>query len=55
MQLNLAFPDLPDPASPPPTPWDQLDEEARTAALEILARLIARLLVADTRQETSDE
>ena len=55
MQLNLAFLHQPDPASPPPTPWEQLDETARMAALEILARLIARMLVADKTQETSDE
>jgi hypothetical protein len=53
MQLNLAFVDLPDPptspapASPPPTAWDQLDEAARSDALGLLARLIARML-ADT-------
>ena len=52
MQLNLAFldpPDLPGDPLPPsfaPIPWEQLDEAARTAALEILARLIARMLVA---------
>jgi hypothetical protein len=55
MQLNLALLDPPDPASPPPTPWEQLDEAARTAALEILARLVARMLVAERAQETSDE
>jgi hypothetical protein len=50
MQLNLAFLDLPHPppgpapTSPPPTAWDQLDEAARIAALELLARLIARML-----------
>jgi hypothetical protein len=50
MQLNLAFLDLPDPppspapTSPPPTAWEQLDEAARIAALELLARLIVRML-----------
>jgi hypothetical protein len=50
MQLNLAFLDLPNPppspapTSPPPAAWDQLDEAARIAALEVLARLIARML-----------
>jgi hypothetical protein len=50
MQLNLAFLDLPNPppspapTSPPPATWDQLDEAARIAALEVLARLIARML-----------
>jgi hypothetical protein len=50
MQLNLAFLDLSDPPPspaptiPPPAAWDQLDEAARIAALELLARLIARML-----------
>ena len=52
MQHALAFLDPPDPqvgphsASLAPTLWEQLDEAARAAALEILARLIARMLVA---------
>jgi hypothetical protein len=52
VQLNLAFFDPPDPSegllskSPAPNLWEQLDEPARRAALEILARLIARMLVA---------
>jgi hypothetical protein len=52
MQLTLAFLDPPDPQVGPhseslaPTLWEQLDEAARGAALEILARLIARMLVA---------
>jgi hypothetical protein len=29
---------------PTPVPWDQVDELSRMAALEILARLIARML-----------
>ena len=51
MQLNLAFFDPPDPPGGPlwenlaPSLWEQLDEPARYAALEILARLIARMLV----------
>ena len=60
MQLNLAFFDPPDPPGGPlwenfaPSLWEQLDEPARCAALEILARLIARMLVAAVR-EASDE
>jgi hypothetical protein len=60
VQLNLAFFDPPDPPgdplweSLPPSLWEQLDEPARCAALEILARLIARMLVAAVR-EASDE
>lgn len=61
MQLNLAFPDQPDlppspsPAAPSATAWDQLDEASRIAALEILARLIARMLAARSTTEASDE
>jgi hypothetical protein len=65
MQLNLAFldpskPQAPDPAPTPassqtPNPWDQLDEPARNAALEILARLIARMLASPSMTEASDE
>ena len=60
MQLNLAFFDPPDQSggrhweSLAPSLWEQLDEPARCAALEILARLIARMLVAAAR-EASDE
>ena len=49
MQLNLVFFDPPDPATSPtpsrrsPIVWDQLDEAARIAALELLARMIARM------------
>jgi hypothetical protein len=52
MQLTLA---LLDPPNQPrgrsvqrraPPPWDQLDQASREAALQILARLIARMLAA---------
>jgi len=52
VQLNLAFFDPPEPPGCPlwesvaPSLWEQLDEPARRTALEILARLIARMLVA---------
>lgn len=52
MQLNLAFLDPPDPPVGPlppslaPIAWERLDTAARSAALDILARLIARMLVA---------
>ena len=52
MQLTLAFLDPPDPSVDPhsaslaPPLWEQLDEATRSAALEILTRLIARMLVA---------
>jgi len=61
MQLNLAFLDQPDlppstsPAAPSATAWDQLDEASRMAALEILARLIARMLAPEPAKEASDE
>lgn len=54
MQLLLEYLDPP-PAVPAPTPWDRLDEAARAAALEILARLIARMLAAKQPQETSND
>jgi hypothetical protein len=61
MQLKLAFIDLPelpsDPSSIPPSTaaWNQIDEASRVAALEILARLIARMLRAKPTREGSDE
>jgi hypothetical protein len=55
MQLNLAFLDQPDPPVLPVTAWDQLDQSSRIAALEILVRLIARMLSARSMKETSDE
>jgi class 3 adenylate cyclase len=56
MQLKLAFLDPPDlapnpPAAPLATAWRQLDEASRVAALEILARLIARMLSARSKRE----
>ena len=49
MQLNLFLdpPDLPSSptsSSPPQRAWDRLDESARIAALELLTRLIARVI-----------
>jgi hypothetical protein len=61
MQLFLAFLDPTDPlqsstpANPPPTPWEQIEEPARTAALELLARLIAGMLAAHEAREMPDE
>ena len=37
-----------------PSLWEQLDEPARCAALEILARLIARMLVAAANEASHD-
>jgi hypothetical protein len=61
MQLCLALLDPSDPptslipTNPPSTPWEQIDEAARMAALEVLARLIAGMLAAQGAWETSDE
>jgi hypothetical protein len=55
MQLNLEFFDQPDVPPSAPAAWDQIDEAARMAAIEILARLIARLLPDDPAMEASDE
>lgn len=61
MQLKLAFLDPPNlapnpcPAVPLATAWQQLDEASRVAALEMLARLIARMLSARSKREGSDE
>ena len=61
MQLNLAFlnpPEAPSGSalmSPPVTAWEQLDEAARLAALGVLARLIARMLVDAAAKEMGHE
>jgi hypothetical protein len=44
MQMNLDLFDDPDPPLTPPAEWEQIDEAARLAAIEILARLIIRML-----------
>jgi hypothetical protein len=61
MQLNLAFLNLPEPpsspapASPRPAAWEQLDEAARIAALGVLARIIARMLLDAPAKEAGNE
>jgi len=60
MQLNLFLdpPDLPSsltPSSPLPTAWDQLDEGAQIAALNLLARLIARMMANAPIKEAGHE
>jgi hypothetical protein len=60
VQLKLAFFDPPYPPGDPlweslaPSLWEQLDEPARGAALEILARLIARTLVAAANEASHE-
>ena len=50
MQLKLTFLEEPHPLDrrqpPSSAPWDRIDPQARAAALDILARLIARMLAA---------
>ena len=48
MQLNLTFPEMPNPTA---GVWDNLDAEQRLVVLEVLARLIAQA----TQSETSAE
>ena len=61
MQLRFAILDLtdppasPTPTNPPTTPWQQIDEAARMAALEVLARLIAQMLAAQGAREMPNE
>ena len=56
MQLELAFLERPmTPAADPKGPWDQIDPRAQIAALEILARLIAQTLAANSVRGKSDE
>ena len=61
MQLNLAFltpPEAPAGSAlmrPPAAAWEQLDEAARIAALGVLARIIARMLVDAPAKETGNE
>ena len=57
MQLNLAFTSAA--TEPPPavtdTPWHKLDPADQACALQILARLIAALLVAAPAPESGHE
>ena len=55
VQLKLAVLDLPDPPPEPaaaqlaPIPWERIDPAARRAALDLRARLIARMLTVAAR------
>ena len=60
MQLNLAFHEPTEPpSSPAPSPasaaWEQLGEAKRLAALDLLARLIARMLASAPSTESGNE
>ena len=61
MQLNLAFLDPPDPAasSAPsrrmPIVWEQLDEAGLTAARDLFARMIARMMAEAPLKEIGHE
>jgi hypothetical protein len=55
MQLSLDIFDQPDVPPRAPVAWEQIDEAARLAAVEILARLISPLLEGDPATEASDE
>jgi hypothetical protein len=56
VQLNLTFFDPPDPlgGTLSESLWEQLDEPARRTALDILARLIARMLVAEANEASHE-
>jgi hypothetical protein len=60
MQLRLVLLDETSPpssmrANSPTMPWEQIDEAARMATLELLARLIVRMLAAQEARELPDE
>ncbi len=52
MQLNLAFLDIPNPSA---TVWEQLDEQQRIAALDLLAKLMAQAAQNELSREESDD
>ena len=55
MQLNLELFDQSDGPQKEPAAWEQIEETARLAATEALARLIARMLQDQPPTEASDE
>ena len=56
MQLNLAFLEPPNPPRHQSSgPWHEIDPGARAAALEILSRLIARMIAARPAKDATDE
>jgi hypothetical protein len=52
MQLYLNLPQIPLPLE---SIWEQLSESDRAAALEALAKLLARAVMAETKQEKNDD
>lgn len=57
MQMKLDFFEHPDAPQETPPSWELVDEAARIAAIEILARLITRMLQEEPAMamEASDE
>ena len=55
MQLNLDLFDEPDPLPTTPTTWEQIDQAARLAATEMMARIISRMLQDGQGTEADDE
>lgn len=56
MQLELAFLEIAvKPDEPSKGPWEQIDPAAQVAALALLSRLIAQMLVARAAPEGGDE
>jgi len=55
MQLNLELFDQNDVPQSASAAWEQIEEAARIAAIEALARLIARMLQDQPPTEASDE
>jgi hypothetical protein len=55
MQLNLELFDQSDVPQKASAAWEQIEEAARLAATEALARLIARMLQDQPPMEASDE
>ena len=55
MQLNLELFDQSDVPQTAPAAWERIEEAARLAATEALARLIARMLQDQPPKEASDE
>ena len=53
MQIQLSFMvELPTPKT---SVWDQLDDEQKAVVIEVVARLIAKMINADTHQEPNND